>query len=84
MVVINNQNIISNDAKLELGYLDTQKKVICHFEETLRMLETESEHACQRRWNDMPHSLQIREYHTLERLKNALANTPLYKRAIIY
>jgi len=46
------------------------------------MFEMERQQACQRTWNTLPHIVQIIEYHTLKRLKNALAGTPLYKRVM--
>lgn len=60
--------------------METQEQIILHFEDTFRMLGTESFHAFQRRWHALPHSLQIKEYPSLERLRNALERTPLYKR----
>ena len=38
--------------------------------------------ACQRRWNNLPHSLKNREYHIPEILRGALERAPLYKRAM--
>jgi len=35
-----------------------------------------------RRWNTLPHSLQIREYHSPMRLKEALKRVPMYKHAM--
>jgi len=37
----------------------------------------------QRRWHVLPHNLQIREYHSPERLTKALERTPLYKRTML-
>jgi len=39
-------------------------------------------HACMRKWNILPHSLQIREYHSPNRMKEALRRVPLYKRSM--
>ena len=39
--------------------------------------------ASQRRWNNLPHSLKNREYHTPERLRGAFEREPLYKRAMM-
>ena len=36
-------------------------------------------HACTRRWNTLPHSLKIREYHSPTRMREALARVALYK-----
>ena len=36
----------------------------------------------QRRWNNLPHSLNNMEYHTPERLRGALERAPLYKRVM--
>lgn len=82
MVVISNHNIISNDAQIVLRYLDTQEHAILHFENTLRLLGSESQKACQRRWSNLPHYLRIRENHSDEMLINALEGTPLYKNSM--
>lgn len=81
MDIISTHNIMDNDVKLESRYLATQAQTISHFEYSLRLFEIESQQECQR-WNALPHSLQIREYHSLERLRNTLEITPLYKRAM--
>ena len=39
-------------------------------------------HACMRRWNTLPHSLQIREYHFPMRLREALKIVPMYKNSM--
>ena len=36
----------------------------------------------QRIWNNLPHSLNNREYHTPEIMRGALEITPLYKKAM--
>ena len=38
--------------------------------------------ASQRRWNNLPHNLKNRGYHTPERLRGALERETLYKRAM--
>jgi len=82
MVVISNHNIISNDAQLAPRYLVTQEHAISHFQNTLRLLGTKRQQAFQRRQNNLPHSLRIRECHFPKRLRNALERTPLYKKAM--
>jgi len=39
-------------------------------------------HACRRRWNTLPHSLQIKEYHSPNRMREALRRVPLYKHSM--
>lgn len=39
-------------------------------------------HVFTRRWNKLPHSLKIREYHSPTRMREALARVPLYKKLI--
>jgi len=46
------------------------------------LLGDESQQACQRRWNTLPYNLKIREYHSPERMRDALERTPLYKKAL--
>jgi len=38
--------------------------------------------ACMRRWNILPHSLQIREYHSPRSMKEALKRVPMYKNSM--
>ena len=64
MVVISTHNIITNDPQLAPRYLATQEQEITHFENTLRLLGSEIQKACKRRWGTLPYSLRIREYHS--------------------
>ena len=77
---IRNHSLISNDVDLAPKYITTLDKSILHFEDTFRMLRTESLKACHMTWHALNHSLQIIEYHSHERLRNALDRTPSYKR----
>lgn len=72
MAVISTHNIICNDPQLALRYLATQEQEITHFENTLRFLGNEGQQTCQRRWNALPYNLRIREYHSPERMRDAL------------
>ena len=47
-----------------------------------RLLGDNCVHACTRRWNTLSHSLKIREYHTPTRMREALAQVPLYKKSM--
>jgi len=47
-----------------------------------RLLGDDCIHACMRRWNILPQNLQIREYHSSTRTKEALRRVPLYKRSM--
>jgi len=47
-----------------------------------RLLGDDCIHACMRKWNTLPHNLQIREYHSQTRMKEALKRVPLYKHSI--
>jgi len=35
-----------------------------------------------RRWNTLPHSLRIREYHTPNRMMEAMRRVPMYKHSM--
>jgi len=39
-------------------------------------------HAYMRRWNTLSHSLRIREYHSPNRMREAMRIVPLYKQSI--
>ena len=82
MVVISIDNIIANNPQLAPRYLATQEKAITHFENILRLLGNKSQQACQRRWGTLPYNLRIREYHSPERMRDALERTPLYKNSL--
>ena len=82
MVVINTHNLIANDPKLAPRYLVVQEKVVTHFENMFRLLGYDSMQACQRRWNILPYILKIREYHSPDRMREALNRTPIYKQAL--
>lgn len=82
IVVISTHKIITSDPQLEPRYLATQEKVVAHFQDTLRFLGDESQQACQRRWGTIPYSLRIKEYHSSDRMRDALERTPLYKKAL--
>ena len=62
-----------------MGLNNDQAQVIAHFEDMERLLGDGCIHAYVRRWNTLPHSLQIREYHSPTRMKEALRRVPLYK-----
>ena len=79
MVVISTHNLIANDPKLAPRYLVAQEQAVTHFEDMFRFLGDENMQPCQRRWNTLPHSLKMREYHSPQRMREALNKTPMYK-----
>jgi len=82
MALINTHNLIANDPQLAPRYLASQEQSISHFEDMFRLLGDDSIHACLRRWNTLPHNLKIREYHSPQRLREALNRTPMYKQSM--
>ena len=80
--VILNLREIERDPTLVESYLQTQTQVIGHYDYVSRQIEYEWIMANQRRWNNLPHSLKNREYHTPKILRGALEKAPLYKRAM--
>ena len=82
IVVILNLQEIERDPTLVESYLQNQTQVIGHFDDVSRQIEYECIMASQRRWNNFPHNLKDREYHTLEILRGALERAPLYKRTM--
>lgn len=75
-------NFISNDPHLAPRYIFAQEQEISHFEDMSRLLGDDSMQACLRRWNTLPYSLNIREYHSPQRMREALNKTPMYKQSI--
>ena len=82
MALIITLNLLANDPQISPEYLANQEKAIAHFEDMLRLLRDDYMHACMRRWNTLPHSLQIREYHSPMRLREALKIVPMYKHSM--
>ena len=79
MALIITHNLLANDPQISPKYLANQEQAIAHFEDMLRLLGDDCVHAFMRRWSTLPHGLQIREYHSPMRLKEALRRVPLYK-----
>lgn len=82
MVVISTHNLIANDPQLVPRHLSAQEQAITHFEDMFRLLGDDSMHACLRIWNTLPYSWKIREYHSPQRMIEALNKTPMYKKSI--
>ena len=82
IAVINTHNLISNDSQLSPRYLATQEQEITHFEDMFKLLGDDSMQACQRSWNTFPYTLKIREYHSPQRMREALNMKSLYKQAL--
>ena len=79
MAIISLHNLIENDPQLALRYLASQDQDITHFEDMFKLLGDNNMQACRRRWNTLPHNLKIREYHSPQRMREALNITPMYK-----
>ena len=79
MVVISTHNLTVNDPQLAPRYLASQEQAIAHFEDMLRLLGDENMQACVRRWNTFPYSLKMREYHSPQRMREALNILAIYK-----
>jgi len=82
MALISTHNLIANDPQLAPRYLASQEQAIPHFEDMFRFLGDGSIHACLRRWDTLPYILKIREYHSPQRLIEALNRTPMYKQSM--
>jgi len=82
MALVSTHNLLSNDPQIAPKYLANQEQAIAHFEDMFRLLGEDFVHACMRRWNTLPHSLQIREYHSPMSLREALKIMPMYKRSM--
>lgn len=48
----------------------------------LRVIGDERQQAYQMRWNTLPYNLNIREYHSPNKMSNELEMTPMYKQAM--
>lgn len=72
------QHLAANPQVL-LVYVDKQAHAIAHFEDMERLFGDDCIHACMRRWNTLPHNLRIREYHSQNKMREAMRRVPLYK-----
>jgi len=52
---------------------------MAHLEDELRLLSEEATKSFHRRWNSLPHNLQIREPHSSNNLQISFLRTPWYK-----
>jgi len=75
------QHLAANPQVL-LDYVDKQAHVIAHFEDMERLFGNEYIHAFMRRWNTLTHSLRIKEYHSPNRMREAMRRAPLYKHSM--
>lgn len=73
---------LANNPQVLPDYIERQAQAIAHFEDMERLLGDNCIHACTRIWNTLSHSLKIREYHSLTRMREALARMPLYKQSM--
>lgn len=79
MALMSTHNFIANDPQLAPRYVAAQEQAISHFEAIFRLLGNDSVHDWLRIWNTLPNNLKIREYHSPQRLREALNKTPMYK-----
>ena len=82
MALISTHNLIANDSHLAPRHLVAQEQAIRHLEDMFRLLGDDSIPACLRRWNMLPFNLKIREYHSPQRMREALNRKPIYKQSI--
>ena len=69
------QHLAANSQVL-LDYVDKQAQANAHFKDMERLFGDDCLHACMRRWNTLPHSLRIREYHSPNRMREAMRRVP--------
>jgi hypothetical protein len=79
MALISVHQLLANNPQSAPKYINEQTQAIAHFEDMKGLLGEDCIHACMRRWNTLTHSLQIREYHSPTRMKEAFRRVPLYK-----
>ena len=82
MALISTHNLVANNPQIAPRYISGQEQAIAHFEDMERLLGDDCVHACMRRWNTLPHSLNIWEYHSPMRMREALRRVPMYKRSM--
>jgi len=82
MALISTHQQLAANPESAPKYANDQAQAIAHFEDMERLLGDDCIHACLRRWNTLPHNLQIREYHFQNKMKEALRRVPLYKNSM--
>ena len=80
-LIYSHRNLADNP-HIAPDYVEKQAQSIAHFEDMERLFGDNCIHACTRRWNTLPHSLKIREYHSSTRMREALARVPLSKESM--
>lgn len=75
--VISSHQHLANSSQDTLEYIEQQAQAIAHFDDMERMLGENCLQAYTRQWNTLPHSLKIREYHSPNMMREALARVPL-------
>jgi len=82
MALISTHQLLASDPQSATKYINDQAQAIAHFEDMDRLLGDDYIHDYMRRWNRLPHNLHIREYHSTNKMKEALRRVPLYKNSI--
>jgi len=70
---------LANNPHIAPNYVEREAQAITHFEDMERLFSDNYIHACTRRWNTLSHSLKIREYHSPNRIREAMRRVPLNK-----
>jgi len=81
VLIYAHQHLAANPQVLP-NYVDKQAQPIAHFEDMERLFGNDYLHACMRRWNTLPHSIRIREYHSPNKMREAMRRVPLYKHSM--
>ena len=82
ITIITEHQSLATDPTASLRFMDKQAQAIAHFEDMERLLGESAAQACARRWNTMAHTLQLREYHTPSRMREALVRAAHYKKSM--
>lgn len=77
MALISTHQQLVVDPQSSPKYINDKAHPTAHFEEMERLFGEDCIHAYMRRWNTLPHNLQIREYHSPHRMIEALRRVPL-------
>lgn len=69
---------LATNPQIHPDYVDKKARAITHFEDMERLFGDECIHAYMIRWNTFPHSLSIREYHSPNKMREAMRRVPQY------
>ena len=80
--LIYSHRYLVDNSHIAPDHVERQAQAIAYLEDMERLFGDNCIHACTRRSNTLSHSLKIREYHSPNRMREAMRRVPLYKQSM--